>query len=46
MAEAYLKQSVEATKDDPAHWPRKAGGQDGRSGLSAVAVEALMNSVG
>ena len=46
MAEAYLKQSVEATKDDPAHWPRKAGGQDDRSGLSAVAVEALMNSVG
>ncbi len=46
MAEAYLKQYVEATKDDPAHWPREAGGQDGRSGGSAVAVEALMNSVG
>ena len=46
VAEAYLKQYVEATKDEPAPWPREAGGQDGRSGVSAVAVEALMNSVG
>jgi|GEM_PF-2556428 hypothetical protein len=46
MAEAYLKQYVEATKDEPAHWPREAGGQGGLSGVSAVAVEALMNNVG
>lgn len=46
VAEAYLKQYVEATKGEPAHWPREAGGQGGRSGVSTVVVEALMNNVG
>jgi hypothetical protein len=46
VAEAYLKQYVEATKGEPARWPREAGGQAGRSGVSAGAVEAVMNNVG
>ena len=46
LTEAYLKQYVEATKGEPAPWPREAGGQGGRSGVSAVAVEALMNNAG
>lgn len=46
VAEAYLKQYVEAMKGEPARWPREADGQGGRSGVWAVAVEALMNNVG
>ncbi|WHZ17069.1 MAG: hypothetical protein OJF52_003921 [Nitrospira sp.] len=42
----YLKQYVEVTKGEPARRPREACGQAGRSGVSAIAVEALMNNVG
>ena len=45
-AEAYLKQYVEVARGEPARRPREARGQAGRSGVSAVAVEAFMNNVG
>ena len=45
-AEAYLKQYVEVTRGVPARWPREACGRAGRSGVSAVAVETLMNNAG
>ncbi len=41
-----MKQYVEVTKGEPVRWPRNARGHAGRSGVSAVAVEALMNNVG
>jgi len=41
-----LKQYVEAAKGEPARWPREARGQAGRSGVSAVAIETVMNNVG
>jgi hypothetical protein len=41
-----LKQYVEVTRGEPVRWPREARGQAGRSGVSAVAVEAFMNNVG
>jgi hypothetical protein len=44
--EAYLKQYVEVTRGEPARRPRIACGQACRSGVSAVAVEAIMNNVG
>jgi len=43
---AYLKQYVEITRGEPVRWPRKARGQAGRNGVSAVAVETFMNNVG
>jgi len=41
-----LEQYVEVARDEPARWTREAHGQAGRSGVSAVAVEAFMNNVG
>ena len=46
MTEAYLKQYGEVTRGEPARWPRNARGHARRSGVSAVAVEAVMNNVG
>ena len=43
--DAYLKQYVEVTRGEPARWVREARGQAGRSGVTAGAVEALMNHV-
>ena len=45
-AEAYLKQYVEAARGEPARLVANKRGQSCRSGVSAVAVEALMNNVG
>jgi hypothetical protein len=41
-----LKQYVEVTKGEPARRLHKTRSQAGRSGVSAVAVEAFMNNVG
>ncbi|MEQ1679296.1 MAG: hypothetical protein ABL950_01625 [Nitrospira sp.] len=41
-----MKQYVEVVRGEPARWPRNARGQAGRSGVSAVAVEAVMNNGG
>ena len=45
-AEAYLKQYVEAARGEPARLDAFRRGQPRRSGVSAVAVEAIMNNVG
>jgi hypothetical protein len=44
--EAYLKQYVEVTRVEPARLAAKTCSQACRSGVSAVAVEAIMNNVG
>ncbi|MGE3151274.1 MAG: hypothetical protein AB7G48_01500 [Nitrospiraceae bacterium] len=44
--EAYLKQYVDRPSDEPARWMRETGIQAGRSGVSAIAGEAIMNNVG
>ncbi len=41
-----MKQYVEVTRGEPARWPREASGHARRSGVSAVAVEMLMNDAG
>ena len=43
---AYLQQYVEVMRGEPARWLREARSQAGRSDVSAVAVEAVMDSVG
>ena len=46
MTEAYLKQYVEVARDEPARLAAETCSQACRSGVSVVAVEALMNNVG
>ena len=45
-AEAYLKQYVEALRDEPVRLDVETGIQACRSGVSVVAVEAFMNHEG